>query len=119
MRAPFAPHMSFGSRATQAKPEGASILFRAQDMKLAGTCLFCALSGEFLPEIFAGSRGFPAPISDSAEETSRGREGFESEWLYAASKSLRPAVRMQGKNLTGPPRRSFAAGLERAETVGD
>lgn len=39
MRAPFAPHMSFGSRATQAKPEGASILFRAQDKKRAETCL--------------------------------------------------------------------------------
>jgi len=32
MRAPFAPHMSFGSRATQAKPEARRSLFRAMSL---------------------------------------------------------------------------------------
>ena len=57
MRAPFAPHMSFGSRAIQAKPEGASILFRAQDMKLAGTCLFCALWENFSRKFLRAKEG--------------------------------------------------------------
>jgi len=33
MRAPFAPHMSFGSRATQAKPEARRSLFRAMSLR--------------------------------------------------------------------------------------
>ena len=40
MHAPFAPHMSCGSRAIQAKPEGDCILFRAQEMKQTGDVSF-------------------------------------------------------------------------------
>jgi hypothetical protein len=51
--------MSFGSRATQAKPESVGILFRAQETRRAGR-IYAAPWGNFSRE-FCGLKIFPAP----------------------------------------------------------
>jgi hypothetical protein len=63
MRAPFAPFMSHGSRATQVKPEALVILFREKPLKphsLCGLLMDCVYTHQvsrlfFHREIFLGA----------------------------------------------------------------